>query len=256
MKSTTARLRSAQRHLRRFEGSRDTQYHPWPLDSGIPCRNDEQIKRHRLALASAHMECALLSGPLRARRAHGGEVAQRSRAGCARVCSQDRDVLSANPVVRSRSRRAGCPETALAGCVSLGYFSLHKQREVTRSAEGRVEACSSQRPKQELDSRLRGNDELKATPSPPNPPLEKGGLNVAAHLSYPKVALPCHGGSNYRPVGKIPRHRHAHHSPAPVIRRHPADSSGGIALPACRRARRLRQEQNRSHVARMRHKVT
>ena len=71
--------------------------------------NGSSAPPRSVAFASAHMDCALLSGPVRVRRAYGGNVAQRSRARCARVCSQYRDVLSANPVVRSRSRRAGCP---------------------------------------------------------------------------------------------------------------------------------------------------
>ena len=34
----------------------------------------------------------------------------------------------------------GCAESAPPGCVSFGYLSLHKQRKVTRSPAGRVEA--------------------------------------------------------------------------------------------------------------------
>jgi hypothetical protein len=45
------------------------------------------------------------------------------------------------------------------GCVSFGDFSLHKQRKVTRSPAGRVEALHFQRRKKiKMDSRLRGND--------------------------------------------------------------------------------------------------
>jgi hypothetical protein len=46
--------------------------------------------------------------------------------------------------------------------LSFGDFSLHEQRKVTRSAEGRAEALAlTQKQKKELDSRLRGNDELE-----------------------------------------------------------------------------------------------
>src|SRR6185503_4276062 len=48
-----------------------------------------------------------------------------------------RDVRPANPGVRSRTWRAGCPEGATdRGVLSFGYFSLHEQRKVTRSPEG------------------------------------------------------------------------------------------------------------------------
>ena len=73
-----------------------------------------------------------------------GEGAQEKpegwRAGCASVRCMHMDVHSANPVAPSRTRRAGCPESAPPGCVSFGDFSLHKQRKVTRSPAGRVEA--------------------------------------------------------------------------------------------------------------------
>ena len=48
------------------------------------------------------------------------------------------------------------------GRVSLGYFSLHEQREVTRSSEGRVEALLLKDKQQKLDSNLRWNDERES----------------------------------------------------------------------------------------------
>jgi hypothetical protein len=47
--------------------------------------------------------------------------------------------------------------------LSFGDFSLHEQRKVTRSSAGRAEALTfnPEKAKQELDSRLRGNDERK-----------------------------------------------------------------------------------------------
>jgi hypothetical protein len=99
-----------------------------------------------IALASAHMECALLPGPVRARRAHGGKVAQRSRAQCARVRSQHTDVLSANPVVRSRSRRAGCPQTAPGGCPFFGllFFGQAKKSDpLGRRPSGSIALASN-----------------------------------------------------------------------------------------------------------------
>ena len=44
------------------------------------------------------------------------------RAGCAPVRCAHRDVRSANPVARSRTRRAGCPESAPPGVCFFGYF--------------------------------------------------------------------------------------------------------------------------------------
>jgi hypothetical protein len=47
--------------------------------------------------------------------------------------------------------------------LSFGDISLHKQRKVTRSPVGRVEALhlNGQAVRKELDSSLRWNDELK-----------------------------------------------------------------------------------------------
>src|SRR5450755_657378 len=67
--------------------------------------------------------------------AHAGRSAG-WRARSAPVRCMYMDVHSTNPVVRERTRRAGCPESAAPGCVSFGDFSLHKQRKVTRSPGG------------------------------------------------------------------------------------------------------------------------
>jgi len=82
------------------------------------------------------MECApLLPGAPEPRRVGGGNVAQRSRARCARVFRQHADVLSKSPAARSRTRRTGCPKGADPGCVSFGYLSFRK-RKVTRPQDG------------------------------------------------------------------------------------------------------------------------
>src|SRR5450755_3828999 len=67
--------------------------------------------------------------------AHAGRSAG-WRARSAPVRCMYMDVHSTNPVVRERTRRAGCPESAAPGCVSFGDFFLHKQRKVTRSPGG------------------------------------------------------------------------------------------------------------------------
>src|SRR4029079_14100414 len=63
-----------------------------------------------------------------------------ARAGCARGRCAHRDVRSATPGARARTRRAGCPESAPPVCFSFGYLSVHKQRKLTRSPKGRVKA--------------------------------------------------------------------------------------------------------------------
>ena len=92
---------------------------------------DYAFKLRDWLLALAHRRCA--SGAPVVRRGCVGKAAG-WRARCAPVRCQYRDVLSANPAAASRSRKAGCLETAPPGCVSFGYLSLHKQRKVTRSA--------------------------------------------------------------------------------------------------------------------------
>jgi hypothetical protein len=64
----------------------------------------------------------------------GGRVEESpkgGRHGCRPVFRQDRDVLSKNPGTRTRTRRA-----RHRGGLSLGYFSLATQREVTRWPAG------------------------------------------------------------------------------------------------------------------------
>jgi len=78
-------------------------------------------------------ERAAVGAPV-VRRGCGGKL-EEWRARCAPVRCMYMDVHSTNPVAPSRTRRAGCPESAPPGCVSIGDFSLHKQRKVTRSPE-------------------------------------------------------------------------------------------------------------------------
>ncbi len=97
-----------------------------------------------------HPWAALSLDLARRKRANGAPAVRRGcggqpegwRARCAPVRRQHTDVLSANPAADSRSRKAGCLETASPGCVSFGYLSLHRQRKVTRSAGGRAKAST------------------------------------------------------------------------------------------------------------------
>ena len=58
-------------------------------------------------------------------------------------CRMYTDVHPASPAVRSRTRRAGCPEGATdRGRLLFGYFLLARQEKVTRSAKGGVEALA------------------------------------------------------------------------------------------------------------------
>ena len=76
---------------------------------------------------------ALAPGSLSAAASRRRKSPQGARAGCARVRCQYTDVLSANPGACSRSRSGRTPKRPRPrGCLSLGYFSLGKQREVTR----------------------------------------------------------------------------------------------------------------------------
>jgi hypothetical protein len=67
------------------------------------------------------------------------------------------DVRQANPDLRSRTRSE--EESATSGCISLGYFSLGTQREVTRSPQASGSFCWNDEQEQELDSSFRWNDE-------------------------------------------------------------------------------------------------
>jgi len=117
------------------------------------CRKSKKRERLLLRQDAARM------GPLW--RGEGVEEKPEGwRARCAPVRCMYMDVHSANPGAPSRTRRAGCPEGAPPGCVSFGDFSLDKQRKVTRSPGGRVEALPSRNNRaKELDSGFRRNDE-------------------------------------------------------------------------------------------------
>jgi hypothetical protein len=103
-----------------------------------PCRRGEKPVKFDALLWLCAQERAAVGAPL-PRRAHVGKLAE-WRARCAPVRCMYTEVHSTNPGVRSRTRRAGCPESVASGCVSFGYLSLHKQRKVTRAPAGRVEA--------------------------------------------------------------------------------------------------------------------
>src|ERR1700760_4049266 len=87
--------------------------------------------------------------------------------------------------VRRSRRRHGCRPARTQTPRAKRCFlvtSLHQQRSYPLV---RAEALSLKTKEKVLDSRLRGNDEQRiktrrgATPSPPNPPLEGGGLEKA-----------------------------------------------------------------------------
>src|SRR5450432_4364729 len=119
-----------------------------------------------LASSASPMDCPEASSFALARtmRANGAPVVRRGcegkaagwRAGSAPVRCMFMDEHSTNPVAASRSRKAGAGMDAGGratqeqlpdawrprhrGVLSFGYLSLHKQRKVTRSAEGRAKA--------------------------------------------------------------------------------------------------------------------
>jgi hypothetical protein len=62
------------------------------------------------------------------------------------------DVRQANPDLRSRTRSEA--ESATSGCISFGYFSLGKQRKVTRSPQASGSVALSAETKT-LDDQLR-----------------------------------------------------------------------------------------------------
>jgi hypothetical protein len=84
-----------------------------------------------------------LTGPLRC-----GEAVEDKPEGWARWIAPSSTSAQGCAVGEPRSSLANSegrsPESASPGCVSLGYFSLHKQREVTRSTEGRAKALVNQ----------------------------------------------------------------------------------------------------------------
>jgi hypothetical protein len=78
-------------------------------------------------------------GPLwRGERAE--EKPEGARAGCARVRCAHMDVRSANPAARSRTRRAGCPESAPPGVCFFGYFlcTSKESNPLARRASGSI----------------------------------------------------------------------------------------------------------------------
>ena len=81
------------------------------------------------------------------------------RAGCAPVRCMHMDVHSANPGTRSRTRRAGCPESALLGVCffRLPFFAQAKKGDsLARRAS---ESFALERARMKMDSRFRGNDD-------------------------------------------------------------------------------------------------
>ncbi|WP_313255293.1 hypothetical protein [Stenotrophomonas acidaminiphila] len=107
----------------------------------------------------------LISGPLPQRRSRREEPEGR-RAWMHVVFRRDRDVSSKNPAVGVDPARVA-RRARRQGVLSLGYFSLHEQREVTRSCEAGVTALlSSSRlgccffPEQSPKQRLKQDQEL------------------------------------------------------------------------------------------------
>ena len=80
-----------------------------------------------------------------------GEGAQEKPAGwraqCAPVRCMYMDVHSANPVAPSRTRRAGCPESAPPGWPSLWLLSLGHTRQSSSLANGERKLCSASPPR-------------------------------------------------------------------------------------------------------------
>ena len=99
--------------------------------------------------------CGAASG--RRKSPKGGAQDARQFAACTRMCIQRTPEPAREPGGQD-ARKA-----RYLGCVSFGDFSLHKQRKVTRSPVGRVEALHFKRDikSKELDSGFRRNDEQK-----------------------------------------------------------------------------------------------
>ncbi len=121
----------------------------------LPSINFAQMKCARLLLRQDAAEM----GPLwRGERVE--EKPEGARAGCARGRCAHMDVRSATPGTRSRSRRAGCPETAPPGVCFFGYF-LCTSKESDPLAAGEWKLCTCKRETEDkikMDSRFRGND--------------------------------------------------------------------------------------------------
>jgi len=92
---------------------------------------------------------ALLPGPRRARRAHGGSGPAGGACTMHALFRTHMDVRPENPGMRSRTCRAGCPEGATdRGRLLFGYFLLARQEKVTRSSAGGVEALALEHTRQ------------------------------------------------------------------------------------------------------------
>ena len=95
------------------------------------------LSRSAVAFSLFALRCWLLilgprEAPARVRR----KSPQGGRDGSRPVRCQYTDVLSANPAVPSRTcGKLLLPQAGTWGCISFGYFSLCKQRKVTRSTQ-------------------------------------------------------------------------------------------------------------------------
>ena len=120
----------------RLRGSREPKL-PSPAPAARPLPQAGEAKTLASVAGAAPFS---LPGALSAAASGGGKSPSGARAGCTRVRCQYRDVLSANLRSRLRSRWAWMPnDRGREGALSLGYFSLGKQREVTRSPGWRAE---------------------------------------------------------------------------------------------------------------------
>jgi len=115
------------------------------------CHKSE--KERALASAAGCRPNGAPCGAARGRRKSpkGGAQDARQFAACTWMCIQRTPEPAREPGGQD-ARKA-----RYLGCVSFGDFSLHKQRKVTRSPAGRVEALHF-KGKIKMDSRLRGND--------------------------------------------------------------------------------------------------
>ena len=94
---------------------------------GVPAAEAKARESRYFAFSLCAQERAAVGAPV-VRRGRGGKAVG-WRARCAPVRCMYMDVHSANPVVRSRTRRAGCPESAAPGWPSLWLLSLGHTRE-------------------------------------------------------------------------------------------------------------------------------
>ena len=102
---------------------------PPPLHRGT---QDQERRAEPKLLRQGLPRSAFPRVPSRSRRAGAGKVAQRSPAGCRRVCGLYMDVLPTNPGACSRSARAWMPaHRVLEGALSLVTF-FGQAKKVTR----------------------------------------------------------------------------------------------------------------------------